>query len=334
MGVFTGRSPPSSRRWIAAAALLVTVCVLGAGVAVALSGGDDDDVAARRPSSASTPRDPQAPAGTDEAPPSTPGGSEGTPATPPPTSASSPSTPASTSSTEGTGATSDGALAQRPVPPGVRQQFEAVQIGDGPCAEYDPEDAPLVATGRPTEFVLTDVLICLPGFDPASTTDIEITAPDGSVTNLVAPTPADGYEPATVYEGIPYQLWPLDLYAPTGLYGIRATQGAAVATGTFDVGQPRAGLLRVKPPTSGSPGDEFVIQLAGVAPGAPVSVDVYLQRGLFTYLTTIESEVADQAGRAEHVLATSPSDAPGVYCLVIRGSPAAGCDTGEVVKLG
>jgi hypothetical protein len=132
---------------------------------------------------------------------------------------------------------------------------------------------------------------------------------------------------------VAYLLFPLELYAPIGVYEVTATQGSTVMTATFNVSQPPVGLLRIRPPTSGSPGDEFVLQLAGLPPGAPVSVDIYTQQNVFTYVMSITSPATDSSGRAEYLLSTSPSDPPGVYCFVIRGSENPSCSTGEVVKL-
>jgi hypothetical protein len=218
----------------------------------------------------------------------------------------------------------------------VREQFEYVEIGDGPCGASSAADEPHIASERPIEFVLTEALICLPGFDPESPTDVEMVAPDGETTRLTAPTPAEGYDPATVYDGIPYLLYDLDLYALTGVYEITATQGSTVASGMLEVEQPPVGILRIRPPTNGSPGDEFTIDLAGLPAGSPVSLDIYTpldDEPAFTYVTSIATAATDDLGRVQHVFATSPSDPPGVYCFIIRGSESPGCPTGEVIKL-
>jgi hypothetical protein len=219
-------------------------------------------------------------------------------------------------------------------PPGVAAQFDYFNVGDGPCAEFSVDDGPAVATSFPTSHILTEALICLPGFNPEIPTDVTITAPDGAQSNRIAPEEGAYDDPPTVYQGIPYLLFLLELYAPTGTYEITAQQGATVQHASFEVAQPPVALLRVRPPTSGSPGDAFTVDLAGFPSGTPAVVDVYTGEGTFTYVTSLSSRPTDAEGRAELVVSTATADPVGIYCFVVRGAKSPSCETGRVVKLG
>jgi hypothetical protein len=227
-----------------------------------------------------------------------------------------------------------GSLQPGALPPGVPEQFDYFNVGDGPCAEFSIDDGPAVATSFPTSHILTEALICLPGFDPELPTDVTVTAPDGAQTSRIAPEQGAYDDPPTVYQGIPYLLFLLELYAPTGTYEITAQQGAIVQYASFEAAQPPVALLRVRPPTNGSPGDSFTVELAGFASGSPAIVDVYTGDGTFTYVTSLSSAPTDAEGRAELVVSTTPADPGGIYCFVVRGADAPSCGTGSVVKLG
>jgi hypothetical protein len=223
---------------------------------------------------------------------------------------------------------------QNQCPPGVPAQFEYFDVGDGPCAEFTIDDGPSVVTSFPTTYILSDALICFPGFDPAVPTDVTITDPDGSESSRVAPEQGSYDDPPTVYQGIPYLLFHLELYAPTGTYRVTAEQGATTQSALFEVQQPPVASLEVRPPTSGPPGTAFTIELAGFSPGTSAVVDVYSGEGTFAYVTTRPCQPTDTEGRAVLVLSTSPADPSGIYCFVVRASGSPSCGTGSVVKLG
>jgi hypothetical protein len=254
------------------------------------------------------------------------------------TSANNTTSTSGTTSTLGTTTSTTtrppGSLQPGAPPPGVPAQFDYFNVGDGPCAEFSTDDGPAVATSFPTSHILTEALICLPGFDPELPTDVTITAPDGAQSIRVAPEQGAYDDPPTVYQGIPYLLFLLDLYAPTGTYEITAQQGARVQYASFEAAQPPVPWLRVRPPTNGSPGDAFTVELAGFASGTPAIVDVYTGEGTFTYVTSLSSRPTDAVGRAELVVATTPEDPVGIYCFVVRGAESPSCETGRVVKLG
>ena len=213
-------------------------------------------------------------------------------------------------------------------------QFEYFNVGDGPCAEFSIDDGPAVATSFPTSHILTEALICLPGFNPELPTDVTITASDGTQSSRIAPEQGAYDDPPTVYQGIPYLLFLLELYAPTGAYEITAQQGATVKYASFEAAQPPVALLRVRPQTNGSPGDAFTVELAGFEPGRPAVVDVYIGEGTFTYVTSLSSRPTDAEGRAELFVSTTPADPVGIYCFVVRDAGSPSCGTGSVVKLG
>ena len=110
----------------------------------------------------------------------------------------------------------------------ARAQFDYFNVGDGPCAEFSIDHGPAVATSFPTSFILTEALICLPGFSPDLSTDVTITAPDGGQSTRIAPELGAYHDPPTVYQGVPYLLFQLELFAPTGTYEITAQQGETV----------------------------------------------------------------------------------------------------------
>lgn len=246
--------------------------------------------------------------------------------------------PASTATSDVTTTTAPetaGALTPRSAPPGVQEQFEYFDIGNGPCAEFADEPGPAAVANIGTFRVLMDAIVCLPGFDPDALTAVTIVAADGAVTELSAPQPPDEEGgPATVYEGVPYLLMELELYASTGEYQVTARQGSAVATTSFTVEQPSIPLNRVRQPTTGSRGDSFTVQFAGLPAGERATVDVYALDAAYTYVATISTAAADQQGRVELVLSTSSADPPGRYCFVVRTPEKPRCPYGSEIELG
>jgi hypothetical protein len=249
-------------------------------------------------------------------PPSSTAPSTVEPAPAPPTSAPAPPSrprPATTTTTEVkvTGVA---------VPPGVPEQFEYFEIGDGPCGGLPADSgATIVANGSDTALVLEVVVLCLPGFDKFSPVDVTVLRPDGQVVQQPYDPARLGVDPAFLDEA--YVDFLIDVDAPTGDYEVTAQQGTTVAQGLFSVIEPSTPLLRV---VSSGAADHFTVWMAGLAPGRPASIDLY--RGTepgtdtYTYAGTVEVPSSDARGRAVYAFAGSIDDTGG-YCLVARGGP-------------
>jgi len=171
----------------------------------------------------------------------------------------------------------------------------------------------------------------MPGFDTGSPATVDAIAPNGERLSLDAPTPLD-HPPEILFT-----TFDIPLFAQTGSYEIVAQQGELVASGSLVVGQPGLPILKVRPPTNGAPGDQFVIDIAGLESGDAPFIDVYTpdESGTrFHYLTSLEATASDELGRVAVEVRTAPTDPPGVYCMVIRPSESPGCGPGRIIKLG
>jgi hypothetical protein len=212
-------------------------------------------------------------------------------------------------------------------PPGVERQFEFFNIGNGPCAEFDANDAPFVTASPGSSVVLGSFLICLPGFDPALPMSVTLTSPAGGTTE---------FESFEVYQEVPYVIYTVPLYSDTGVFNITARQGDVMSDASVTIEQPQAPRLLLPGRTSGQRGDSFTIHFAGFQPGEGPRFNVYVGSGTdgtFEYVTTIAAPAADALGRSEYVLTTSEADAPGVYCFIEHQSEFLACPSGRVVKI-
>lgn len=204
-------------------------------------------------------------------------------------------------------------------PPGVAEQFEWFNVGNGVCTEFFDADAPLVATSPFTEApILTSLNVCLVGYDPDQPSIVQITDPTGNEQMFEVPTETQSGV-VTVYDGIPYLGFDVELYTQTGRYLVTAEQGPLSSSTSFDIIQPRRPVLHVQP-ASGAPGDVFTLQLAGLPPTTGAQIDLYFatDSANFVYTASFEGPPSDDVGRVEIPLSTALDDQQGTYCLVLR----------------